>query len=52
MLTDKAPYIVTIVIAGIAWTIAHMADRLLSTPMVKYNRTAFLKGWSNGIFDF
>jgi hypothetical protein len=36
MLTDKAPYIVTIVIAGIAWTITHMADRLLSTPMVKY----------------
>lgn len=36
MLTDKAPYIVTIVVAALAWALTHMADRLLSTPMVKY----------------
>jgi hypothetical protein len=36
MLTDKAPYIVTIVIGALAWALTHMADRLLSTPMVKY----------------
>jgi hypothetical protein len=36
MLSDKAPYIVTIVIAALAWALTHMADRLLSTPMIKY----------------
>src|SRR5690348_970568 len=37
MLTDKAPYILTIVVAGLAWAATHLADRLLSSPMVKYS---------------
>jgi hypothetical protein len=37
MLTDKAPYVVTILIAALAWAITHMADRLLSSPMIKYS---------------
>jgi hypothetical protein len=36
MLNDKAPYIVTIFVGALAWALTHMADRLLSTPMVKY----------------
>jgi hypothetical protein len=37
MLTDKAPYAVTIVMAALTWAVTHLADRLLSTPMVKYS---------------
>ncbi|UPK02016.1 hypothetical protein [Bradyrhizobium sp. 170] len=37
MLSDKAPYIVTIVVAGLTWAATHLADRLLSTPIVKYS---------------
>jgi hypothetical protein len=37
MLTDKAPYFVTISIAALGWAITHMVDRLLNTPMIKYS---------------
>jgi hypothetical protein len=37
MLTDKAPYLVTLVIGALAWALTHAVDRLLSTPMVKYS---------------
>jgi hypothetical protein len=36
MLSDKAPYIVTIVMAGLAWTLTHIVDRLLTTPLLSY----------------
>jgi hypothetical protein len=36
--TDKAPYAVTLVVAALAWTITHIVDRLLATPIVTYER--------------
>jgi hypothetical protein len=36
MFSEKAPYIVTLIIAGLAWTITHIVDRLLATPMLTY----------------
>jgi hypothetical protein len=50
MLTDKAPYIVTIVIAALAWALTHMADRLLSTPMIKYTTQEISSNNSKTIF--
>jgi hypothetical protein len=37
MLAEKAPYAITIVMAALTWAATHLADRLLSTPMVKYS---------------
>jgi hypothetical protein len=36
MFSDKAPYILTIVVAGLAWTLTHIVDRLLATPLLSY----------------
>lgn len=36
MLTDKAPYFVTIVIAGLSWAITHIVDRVLAAPTIIY----------------
>jgi hypothetical protein len=36
MFSDKAPYILTIVVAGLAWTLTHIVDRLLGTPLLSY----------------
>ena len=37
MFSEKAPYVVTIMMAGLAWALTHLADRLLETPMIKYS---------------
>jgi hypothetical protein len=34
MLSDKAPFLVTLIIAGLAWTLTSIVDRLLATPML------------------
>jgi hypothetical protein len=36
MFADKAPYIVTIIVAGLAWALTHVVDRLLGTPLLTY----------------
>ena len=36
MFSDKAPYIVTVLMAGLAWALTHFVDRLLTTPMLRY----------------
>lgn len=36
MLTDKAPYVITLVVAALAWTLTHTVDRLLATPLLTY----------------
>jgi hypothetical protein len=36
MFFDKAPYIVTILMAALTWSLTHIADRLLATPMIRY----------------
>lgn len=36
MLTEKAPYIITLIVAAVAWSLTHIADRLLATPLVTY----------------
>jgi hypothetical protein len=36
MFSDKAPYIVTILMAALTWALTHVADRLLATPMLQY----------------
>jgi hypothetical protein len=36
MFSDKAPYIVTILLAALTWSLTHFADRLLATPMLRY----------------
>jgi hypothetical protein len=35
---DKAPYIVTLIAAAVAWTLTHIVDRLLATPLVTYRQ--------------
>jgi len=37
MFAEKAPYIVTLIVAGLAWTITHVVDRLLATPLLTYH---------------
>jgi hypothetical protein len=37
MFSDKAPYLVTLIVAGLAWTITHLADRLLAAPLLTYH---------------
>jgi hypothetical protein len=36
MFSDKAPYVVTILMAALTWSLTHVADRLLATPMLQY----------------
>ena len=38
MLSDKAPYVVTIIVAALAWTITHIVDRLLTSSLVSYQQ--------------
>ncbi len=42
MFSDKAPYLVTLVVAGIAWTVTHIVDSLLASPVLVY-RTQILE---------
>lgn len=37
MFTDKAPFVVTLIVAGLAWTLSHIIDQLLATPMLMYS---------------
>jgi hypothetical protein len=36
MMADKAPYLVTVIVAALAWTFTHVVDRLLASPLVTY----------------
>jgi hypothetical protein len=36
MFPDKAPYIITILMAALTWSLTHIVDRLLATPMLRY----------------
>jgi hypothetical protein len=44
MFLDKAPYIITIILAGLAWTVTHLADRLLGTPLLTYESRILRNG--------
>src|SRR5215467_10494168 len=44
MFLDKAPYIITIIVAGLAWTVTHLADRLLGTPLLTYESRILQNG--------
>jgi hypothetical protein len=37
MYSDKAPYIVTVIIAVLAWSLTQVVGRLLATPMLRYS---------------
>ena len=36
MFTEKAPYIVTVFIAAMAWTVTHFVNRIVETPTIEY----------------
>lgn len=36
-LSDKVPYIVTILVGALAWSVTHVVDRLNNTPLLKYD---------------
>jgi hypothetical protein len=36
MLTEKAPYIVTVFIAALAWTVTHFVNRIVDSPTIEY----------------
>lgn len=36
MFSDKAPYVLTLIVAGIAWTVTHIVDSLVTSPLLVY----------------
>ena len=40
LLTDKAPYIITVFVAALAWTVVRTVDRLSGLPVVQYPTSA------------
>lgn len=40
VLTDKAPYIITIFVAALAWTVVRTVDRLSALPVIEYQTSA------------
>jgi len=50
MLSEKAPYIVTLVVAGMAWTLSHIVDPLLATPMLMYSIQVLNDGGKKSIY--
>src|ERR1700747_591009 len=38
-MSDKAPLIVTLVLAIIGWAVTHVVDRLIDTPTIELDRT-------------
>ncbi len=50
MFSEKAPFIVTLVIAGMAWTLSHIVDPLLATPMLLYRIQVVNDGGKKSIY--
>ena len=50
MFTDKAPYIVTLIVAGLAWTLTHIVDRLLATPLLTYQQQIIENGGKKSLY--
>lgn len=50
MFSEKAPYIVTLVVAGLAWTLTHIVDRLLATPMLTYHFQELTDGAKKSVY--
>jgi hypothetical protein len=46
MLGEKAPYVVTLIVAALAWAVTHIVDRLLTTPLLTY-RSQIIQGAGN-----
>ncbi len=50
MLSEKAPFIVTLIIAGMAWTLSHIVDQLLATPMLLYSIQVLDAGGKKSVY--
>jgi hypothetical protein len=50
MFGEKAPYIVTLIVAGLAWTITHIVDRLLTTPLLTYQSQIIENGGKKSLY--
>jgi hypothetical protein len=50
MFSEKAPFIVTLIIAGMAWTLSHIIDQLLATPMLLYSTQVINTGGKKSVY--
>ncbi len=50
MFSEKAPYILTLIVAGMAWTLSHIVDPLLATPMLTYSIQVLNDGGKKSIY--
>lgn len=41
---DKIPYLLTVLFLLLGWSVSHIADRLLSAPIVEYHYDEAIKG--------
>jgi hypothetical protein len=50
MLAEKAPYIITLIVAALAWTLTHIVDRLLAAPLLTYQHQIIENGGKKSLY--